>query len=222
MAIRAITIDLYGTLVRSNNAVVRDICRRISQSAVKMLVSPAEVGIAWWRYVEDMLLSDTFYDSKTLESMAIHRIIEQFNSPEDPEDIYCEVLESLRRPIMYDDTHMFVEAQPFPLVVIANGDLDLIEAALDHARIEADLVICSSESRCYKPTFKIFEDAINTLGVEPDEILHVASSLKYDIAPAQRVGMNTCWLNRLKKQRIAGITPDIECSSLLDLKMIIK
>jgi 2-haloalkanoic acid dehalogenase type II len=222
MAIRAITIDLYGTLVRDNNAVVRDICRRISQSAVKTLVSPAEVGIAWWRHVEDMLMSNTFYDSKTIETLAIHDIIDQFNSPENPDDIYCEVLTSLRKPIMYDDTHMFVNAQPFPLVIIANGDLDIVEDALDHAQIEADLVVCSSESKCYKPSYKIFEDAVNTLGISPDEILHVASSLKYDIAPAQRVGMNTCWLNRLKKPRNASVTPDIECSSLMDLKMLIK
>lgn len=73
MAVKAITIDFYGTLVRDNNAVVRDICRRISQSAVKMLVSPAEVGIAWWRVIEEMIKSKTFYDSKTLEKTAIEK-----------------------------------------------------------------------------------------------------------------------------------------------------
>ena len=222
MAIKAITIDFYGTLVRDNNAVVRDICRRVSQSAVKMLVAPADVGIAWWRVIEEMIKSGTFYDSKTLEKTALQKIIAQFNSVEDVDELYNEVMSSLRRPILYSDTQTFLDNLPLPFLIIENCDTDILEDALYYSMIESENHITSSDVQAYKPSLTLFKEAIKKLELKPNEILHVGSSLKYDIAPAKKLGLNTCWLNRLKKPKKGRLIPDIECNTLLDLRMIIK
>ncbi len=222
MAIKAITIDFYGTLVRDNNAVVREICRRISQSAYKMLVSPAEVGMAWWRQIEDMLMEDTFYDSKTMEKSAIKKILTQYNSAENLEEIYSEIIDSLKCPILYPDTHIFLETLPLPYCLVVNGDLDILKDAINHIQIDTEHIVCSSTAKCYKPSHEIFKKAIQILDVNPDEILHVGKSLKYDIIPAKKLGMNACWINRSKKPIKGNLRPDVECGSLLDLKMIIK
>lgn len=221
MAIKAITVDFYGTLVRNNDAIVRDICRRISQSARKMMVSPIDVGTAWWRIVEGMFLEE-FIDSKTIEENAIIKLIELFNSSENPKHIYSEIISSLRRPIEYSDTHMFIDNLPLPMLIVANGDSDIVEDALYNLKIDTDNLICSSDVKAYKPSEKIFVAAIKKTGCLANEILHVASSLKYDIAPAKKAGMNTCYVNRLNKKKDINISADVECRSLLDLKMIIK
>ena len=222
MAINTITIDFYGTLVRNNDATIREVCRKISQTAHKIMVSPGEVGVAWWRFVEDLLKGDKFYDSKTLEKKAIGKLVKHFHSAEDPEELYEEVITSLRRPMLYHDTQTFLERLPLPFAIIANGDLDIIREALGYCQIETSEIICSSEVKAYKPSKKIFQAAVKILNMKPDEILHVGDSLKYDIAPAQSVGMHTCWINRLKTPINGNHRPDVECDSLLDLRMIIK
>ena len=222
MAIKAITIDFYGTLVRDNNGVVRDICRRISQAAVKRIVSPADVGFAWWRVVEEMMTSGTFYDSKTLEKTAIETIIKEFNSVEEPEELFEEIMESLKRPIIYQDTQMFIERLPIDFAIIENMDRDILEDAAYYCQIETENIIASDEVKLYKPSEEIFLAAADKLGVSPKEILHAGSSIKYDIVPAKKLGMKTCWINRQKKPKKSNVKPDIECSSLLDFRMIIK
>ncbi|MCK5130324.1 MAG: HAD family hydrolase [Clostridiales bacterium] len=222
MAINTITIDFYGTLVRNNDAMVREVCRKISQTAHKIMVSPGEVGIAWWRIVEDILSTKKFYDSKKLEKMAIERLITQFHSAEDAEELYNDVITSLRRPMLYSDTMTFLERLPLPIVIITNGDLDIIKDALAFSQIEAAQIICSGEVKSYKPSKTIFVKAIELIKMQPDEILHVGDSLKYDITPAKEAGMHTCWINRMKKPMKGNHRPDIECDTLLDLRMIIK
>ena len=224
MAIKAITIDFYGTLVRDNNGVVRDICRRISQSAVKMLVTPAEVGLAWWRSVEEMMKSGTFYDSKTLEMTALKKVINQFNSVEDPEGLFEEVMESLKKPIIYPDTKTFLERLPLDFAIIENMDKDILDAAVCYSQIEieSDRIIASDEAMAYKPSEAIYTAAAERLGLKPSEILHAGSSLKNDIAPAKRLGMQTCWVNRQKKAPNSNVKPSVECASLFELRMMIK
>lgn len=224
MAIKAITLDFYGTLVRDNNGTVREICRRISQSAVKMMVEPAEVGLAWWREIQEMMKSGTFYDSKTLEKTAIEKIIKEFNSVESADEVFWEVTESLKKPLIFEDTKLALERLPIPYAIVENMDKDILMDALAFSQIELDAekVISSDEAQAYKPSEEIFKKAAERLGVEPKEILHAGSSLKNDIAPAKRLGMKTCWVNRQKKPADYKVKPDVMCASLFDLRMIIK
>ena len=222
MAIKAITIDFYGTLVRDNNGLVREICRRVSQAAVQRIVSPADVGIAWWHSVEEMMKSGTFYDTKTLEQTAIEQIVKEFNSAEDPQELFEELMESLKKPIIYEDTNTFIERLPVDFAIIENMDKDILEDAVYYCQIDAEKLICSDEVKAYKPAEEIFLEAAKKLELKPSEILHAGSSLKNDVAPAKKLGMKTCWLNRQKKPKTSNVKPDVECASLLDLRMIIK
>ena len=224
MAIKAITLDFYGTLVRDNNGTVRDICRRISQSAVKMMVDPADVGLAWWREIQEMMKSGTFYDSKILEKNAIERILKEFNSVEEADEIFWEVIESLKKPIIFEDSKIALERLPIPFAIVENMDKDILEDAVVFSQIELEpeKIISSDEAKAYKPSEEIFMAAAERLGLKPNEILHAGSSLKNDIAPAKKLGMKTCWVNRQRKARDLRVKPDVECASLFDLRMIIK
>ncbi len=222
MAIKAITMDFYGTLVRDNNPVIRDICKRISQSAVKMIVSPADVGMAWWRIVDEMMHSGTFYDSKTLEQTALKKIVEDYRSVENPDALFEEVMESLKKPMIYPDAETFLDRIPVSFAIIENMDKDILEDAMCYTQIEAENVISSEDAKVYKPSPEIFEAAAEKLKLKPSEILHAGSSIQYDIAPAKKAGMKTCWINRQKKPKKSNIKPNIECASLFDLRMMIK
>ena len=47
MAIKALTIDLFGTLVKDNNVLIRDICQRINASSRVFESTAAKVGESW-------------------------------------------------------------------------------------------------------------------------------------------------------------------------------
>lgn len=53
--------------------------------------------------------------------------------------------------------------------------------------------------------------------VKPEEVLHIGDSLISDIDGAKKIGINTCWLNRKRKQISCNYAPDIECYSLDDV-----
>lgn len=82
------------------------------------------------------------------------------------------------------------------LVIVSNTDRDIISHSQRHMGVDFDDVITAEDCRAYKPSLSVFEQALDRIGVTPARILHVAFGFKYDIGPAQRVGMRTAWVNR--------------------------
>lgn len=63
-------------------------------------------------------------------------------------------------------------------------------------RWQFDAIMISDAVTWRKPRPEIFYATLASLGVEPEETLHVGDSLKADIAGAQPLGMRTAWLTR--------------------------
>ena len=83
-----------------------------------------------------------------------------------------------------------------------------------------DFAIYSSDTPYRKPHPSIFELAIESLRLEPEEILFVGDNLKMDVVGAQNVGMKSAWINREKKNTLKEAKPDYELHSLEDLLRI--
>jgi putative hydrolase of the HAD superfamily len=83
----------------------------------------------------------------------------------------------------------------YRLAVVSNfyGNLDrvLIEGGLAQY---VDAIIDSSRVGCFKPDPRIFETALNALGIDASNAVMVGDSLDKDCAPARRLGMRTVWL----------------------------
>ena len=58
----------------------------------------------------------------------------------------------------------------------------------------------AEDCRAYKPSKVPFEHALRELDIPHDQVLHVAFGFKYDIGPAQRLGLRTAWVNRKQEQ----------------------
>jgi 2-haloacid dehalogenase len=82
------------------------------------------------------------------------------------------------------------------LVIISNTDHDIIEHTLRQLEVPFDDVITAEDAHAYKPSERPFRLALERIGVAPEEILHVAFGFKYDLPPANAVGMKTAWVNR--------------------------
>ncbi|HYU18148.1 MAG TPA: haloacid dehalogenase type II [Chloroflexota bacterium] len=82
------------------------------------------------------------------------------------------------------------------LVIVSNTDRDIIDHTLAHLEVPFDDVITAEECRAYKPSLTVFQQALGRIGESPERVLHVAFGFKYDIGPAQALGLRTAWVNR--------------------------
>jgi 2-haloacid dehalogenase len=84
-----------------------------------------------------------------------------------------------------------------PLVILSNATDNQIPANV--ARLGAPFahVLTAEQAQAYKPRLRPFEYMLDTLGVGPDEIVHVSASLRYDLMPAYDLGItNKVYVNR--------------------------
>ena len=95
----------------------------------------------------------------------------------------------------------------FRLAVISNVDDDLFALSARGLKVEFDWIITAAQARSYKPSLRNFRLAIETIGIPPNRILHVAQSIYHDIIPARSVGIATAWVNRRKGKKGLGATP---------------
>ncbi len=88
------------------------------------------------------------------------------------------------------------KAQGLRLVILSNTDADIMAHSLRQLDLPFDDVITAEDVEAYKPSSVGFEYALSRIDEAPQHVLHVAFGFRYDIAPAQRQGMRTAWVNR--------------------------
>ena len=75
-------------------------------------------------------------------------------------------------------------AQHYPLVILSNAADSQIHGNVDKLGAPFHAVFTSEQARAYKPRFQAFEYMLEQLGCRRDEVLHVSSSVRYDLIPA--------------------------------------
>jgi len=104
------------------------------------------------------------------------------------------------------------------LMIISNTDNHLMQQTLCQlAPLEFDAVAVAEDLGTYKPDTTAFTRALAHANAKPEEILHVAFGFKYDIAPAQELGMQTAWVNRRQEAAPGDERPDHEWRDLWGL-----
>jgi 2-haloacid dehalogenase len=83
----------------------------------------------------------------------------------------------------------------YKLVVLSNGDRDMLEAARRYHKIPFDRLISVQEANSFKPHVATYTRAAELLGLGMDEILFVANHA-FDVIGAKSAGMRTAFVNR--------------------------
>jgi 2-haloacid dehalogenase/putative hydrolase of the HAD superfamily len=223
MAIKALFMDFYGTLVRENDGVIRDVCRRVCETTAQV-VAPGDVAHFWWETMNGLFREhqgDAFLTQTQLEELALEEVTARFESHLNIPDTLSEVLASLQKPEAFSDARALFNRNPLPVCVVANGDHDPLVAAVRYAQIPATAVVTSEDARAYKPSEEIFRHALEALSVKPNEALFVGDSIYYDMQPAQNAGMFTAWVNRNGRALGGRCLPDVTCDNLQQLRRMI-
>jgi 2-haloacid dehalogenase len=88
-------------------------------------------------------------------------------------------------------------AERYPLVILSNAADEQIQSNVDKLGAPFHAVFTAEQAQAYKPRLQAFEYMLDQLGVGSGDILHVSSSLRYDLMPAHDLRVtNKVYVNR--------------------------
>ena len=88
-------------------------------------------------------------------------------------------------------------AKEIPLVILSNASDDQIHDNVAMLGAPFHAVFTAQQAQAYKPRLQAFEYMLDQLGCGPEDILHVSSSLRYDLMSADDLGvLNKVFVDR--------------------------
>ena len=110
----------------------------------------------------------------------------------------------------------------YKLAIISNVD-DLFAGSAQRLGVDFDAVVTSQQVRTYKPDLRAFDTALERMVCDKGQWLHIGESLYHDIGPANRMGINSVWVNRPDRgggSRRTDAAPDLVVADLAELARI--
>jgi 2-haloacid dehalogenase len=206
--VEVLTFDLYGTVV--------DMQGGLTAAAAPWLAAKGWQGkpgsfVTWWRRTHfensmiDALIDRGHTPYREIGQRAVSYTLERAGIPHDQEEVASLVAEIEKlRP--FDDV---VEAlgrlqRRYKLVILSNGDPDMLENAKPHVGFAFDRWISIAAAGHFKPHFSTYRKAAELMGTEIGRIMHVANHA-FDCIGAKAAGMKAGFVNR--RHRPYGQTP---------------
>lgn len=223
---RALVFDLYGTVV--------DMQSGLTEAVTPFLAKKGWTGnpssfVTWWRrtHFEDSMIDALLDRGHTPYRQVGHRAVSQ-------------VMDRCRIEHTQQDVQWLVSQietlKPFPdviaalgrlhtrykLVILSNGDRDMLEAARPHIGFPFDRIVSVQEAGYFKPHFKTYATAEKIINAEWPHIersgcLFVANHT-FDCIGAKSHGFRTAFIDR--RQRPFGQTPLQPDLTLPDFKAL--
>lgn len=222
MQILAITLDLDDTLWPVLPALERadrdldDYLRRHYPQVAKTWPIPALRELRARVAAERVDLSHDFTAQRYI---TMQRAFDACGISDAPLDALWEVFAAARNAVeLYPDALPALERlrAACPVVSLTNGNADLERIGL---HLHFAHRICARDVGAAKPDVRIFLAAAETLGVAPENILHVGDDPELDVVGAREAGMRTAWINRSRHPWPAalGTAPDVDVPDLAAL-----
>jgi 2-haloacid dehalogenase len=223
--VRACMFDQYGTVVDMQGGLVA--------IATPFLKAKGWAGdpnsfVTWWRRTHfensmiDALLHRAHTPYREIGHRAVAHVMDRSGIAHTQEDVGYLVgeIEKLK-PFPEVPAALARLQTKYKLVVLSNGDPDMLETAKRYHNIPFDRVISVAEARSFKPHVATYTKAAELLGLPMDQILFVANHA-FDCIGAKSAGMRTAFIDR--RSRPFGETPhqpDILVPTMKDLADLI-
>jgi 2-haloacid dehalogenase len=219
--VRVCMFDQYGTLV--------DMQTGLTEVATPYLRSKGWTGdphafVTWWRRTHfensmiDALLQREHTPYREIGHRSVAWVLERAGIPYTMDEVRRLVGEIERlRPFPEVPAALARLRTRFRLVVLSNGDPDMLEAAKSHHRLPLDAAISVAVANAFKPHVATYTRAAEIEGVGMDAVLFVANHA-FDCIGAKSAGMHTAFIDR--RRRPFGATPhqpDLIVASMTEL-----
>jgi 2-haloacid dehalogenase len=204
---RAFVFDAYGTLFDVHSVVLRAGAGIAGDlDALSRLWRQKQLEFTWLR-----ALMERYQDFARLTEASLRTALAQLHIAADESQVR-RLLDAYLAPPVFPDAKAALEALgDAPRAILSNGTPAMLEAAVRAAGIESDFlhIISVEQVKTYKPSPKVYQLAVDALGLTASEILFVSSNA-WDAAGAKAFGYRVCWCNRsgTEMDRL-GFEPDL-------------
>ncbi len=194
--------DQYGTVV--------DMQKGLTEVATPFLKSKGWSGrpdafVTWWRRTHfensmiDALLHKEHTPYREIGERAVAYTLERAGLPYTMDEVRWLVAQIERLTPFPDVPEALARLQTrYKIVVLSNGDPDMLEAAKPFHKIPFDAVISVSAAGSFKPHVATYTKAAEIVGVAMGEVLFVANHA-FDCIGAKAAGMHTAFIDRRKR-----------------------
>jgi 2-haloacid dehalogenase len=206
--IKVCMFDQYGTLVDMQTGLTAAVTPYLRE---KGWDGRPDAFVTWWRrtHFENSMIDALLHREHTPYREIGHRAL-------------AYTLERAGLPYTMDEVRFLVaqieRLKPFPdvpaalarlktrykIVVLSNGDPDMLETAKAFHKIAFDALISVAAANSFKPHVATYTKAAEILGVSMDQVLFVANHA-FDCIGAKSAGMHSAFIDRRKLP--FGITP---------------
>lgn len=206
---RALVFDQYGTIV--------DMQRGLTEAAAPFLKDKGWDGeahrfVTWWRRTHyensmiDALCDRGHTPYRQIGHRAVSYVMDRCGITYSQDEVQWLVSQIETLKPFPDVTAALgkLRGAGYKLIILSNGDRDMLEAAGPHIGFPFDEVISVQEAGYFKPHWATYESAEEISGEERTSLLFVANHA-FDCIGAKSYGMRTAFIDRRK--RPFGETP---------------
>jgi len=199
---RILMFDLYGTVV--------DMQTGLTQAAGPWLKAKGWAGdagqlVTWWRRTHfensmiDALLEREHIPYREIGRISLSYTLERAGVPHTQEEVKRLVAEIERLQPFPDVVAALTRLKrSYRLVILSNGDPDMLEAIRPRLGIGFDRIISVAEAGRFKPHAATYRKAAEIIASQPEQILFVANHA-FDCVGAKACGMRAAFVDRRKR-----------------------
>lgn len=220
---KAILLDFYGTVVEEDGACLAQIKQEIMQHATTS-VSEAEIGRFWGKQFVTLChecVDESFMTERDIELTAVTRVLEFARAPLIARALCERLFEVWRNPPIFPEAKGVLASLDVSVCLVSNIDNAELSSALANLQLSFDMVVTSEDCRAYKPHPAPFLRALELLGLEAHEVLHVGDSPSSDVRGAQALGIPVMWVNRTGRDLSDSYLPEYVSTDLTGLQRLL-
>ena len=224
MDIKALTFDVFGTVVDWRSSIAREGQVFAKRHSIN--------GIDWVKFAESWRAGYTpsmnrvrngeipWANIDELHKSILNKLILKYGiegiSDEDKNDFnrawhrlspWPDVLGGLKRL-----------RSKFVIATLSNGNVSLLTNMAKNAGLPWDYILSAELSKHYKPDPEVYKNAVGLLGLHPYQVMMVAAH-NFDLEAAKQIGMKTAYVHRPLE---FGPDKDLEQISIEDFDFVAK
>jgi 2-haloacid dehalogenase len=218
---RICMFDLYGTVVDMQGGLTRAIIPWLEAKGWKG--EPARL-VTWWRRTHfensmiDALLHRSHIPYREIGRISLAYTLERAGIAHTQDEVRGLVAEIERLKPFPDAIEALTRLKRrYRLVILSNGDPDMLEAIRPHLGIDFDRIISVAEAGSFKPHAATYRKAAELMATPVEAVLFVANHA-FDCVGAKAAGMRAAFIDR--RQRPFGDWPYQPDLAVPDLKTL--
>lgn len=204
--VKALMFDFYGTVVDMQGSLIKAITPYLESKNYK--AQPARRLVTWWRRTHfensmiDALLGREHIPYREIGRQAVDYTLTRAGVDHTMDEVRSLVAEIERLEPFPDVIEALTElkAAGFELVILSNGDPDMLEAGVKFSGTDHlwKRVVSVEEAGAFKPHHNTYATGAKAVNLDPSEVLFVANHA-FDCVGAKAAGMHTAFVDRRRR-----------------------